>query len=97
MANGDPAAGKERIEMHCCGKTAILEDFKKLDLYEKGKHKCLKYEGTDPKGHAAEISAFLDAIYLDEDGPIEFEELHFSTLLACRIADIVGAPDKDIL
>jgi polar amino acid transport system substrate-binding protein len=59
-ANGAPGLGKEYWEVHAGGKTAILEDFQKVTLYDQRSAKRLKFDGR--KGHAEEIQEFLDVL-----------------------------------
>jgi predicted dehydrogenase len=58
--NGDPALPKERVEAFFGGTAAVIEDFKQLDIYERGKHRSIKSRGD--KGHAREIECFLNSL-----------------------------------
>jgi len=90
LATGDPAGGKELIEMHCGGKTAILRDFLTLELYSGGTKKMLSYKGSDVKGHSAEVSAFLDALKQGSDAPIPFAEISLVSQLTFNIHESLG-------
>ena len=59
LASGDPAAGKERIEVAGGGVLAVLEDFRRLEIRRAGK-KSVKSSAQD-KGHAQCVAAFLEA------------------------------------
>lgn len=69
LANGSRLLPKERIEVSCGGKSAVLDDFRRLDLYGSNLETV---KGAQDKGHAAEVKAFLDCL----DGgsaPIPFD------------------------
>jgi predicted dehydrogenase len=59
--DGDPRASKERIEAFGGGVTAVLDDFRRLELYREGKKTVIKRRGQD-KGHDAQMKSFLDGI-----------------------------------
>ena len=77
FANGSKKLGKEYIEVHRNGKTAVLDDFKKLTIYGSGKPYQKKLLVQD-KGQAETVAAFLEAIRKGEPCPISFEEIHAS-------------------
>ena len=52
---------KEYIEVFSLGKTAIIDDFKQLILYSKGKPKKTKYFNQD-KGQKLMLNSFLQGI-----------------------------------
>ena len=56
---GDPRLPKERIEAFGGGLAAVLDDFRRLELYRAGKRTEVK--GKQDKGHRAQIARFLDA------------------------------------
>ena len=56
---GDPSLPKERIEVVGEAGAAVLDDFRRLDLHRQGSVETTK--SRRDKGHAAELSAFLDA------------------------------------
>ena len=55
-AHGDPKLGKERIEVHGSGRSAVLDDFKRLELHGDGRTRTRRSRGRD-KGHAAQFEA----------------------------------------
>jgi predicted dehydrogenase len=57
---GDPHLPKERIEVFGGGVSAVLDDFRRLELYRGGKRHVVKK--AQDKGHRAEIACFLDAV-----------------------------------
>jgi predicted dehydrogenase/threonine dehydrogenase-like Zn-dependent dehydrogenase len=58
--SGDPRLSKERVEAYGGGLAAVLNDFRRLELYRGGKRTVLKTR--QDKGHRAEIKLFLDAV-----------------------------------
>lgn len=58
FAEGGKALPKERCEITGGGRTAVIENFGKLELYGSSR-KLRKFKG---KGHAEEMSAFIDSL-----------------------------------
>jgi polar amino acid transport system substrate-binding protein len=83
FANGSKAMKKERLEVFSSGKTAVLEDFTRLDIFTTKKATSKKL-GQD-KGHAREITEFLDSIRTGCPAPITFEEIYYSTKMSFDI------------
>ncbi len=73
FANGDRSFPKERLEVFCGGKVAVLDDFRKLELMEEGKRK--EERGAQDKGWRAEWVAFAKVIREGGDPPIPYEQL----------------------
>jgi predicted dehydrogenase len=73
LANGDKSFSKERIEVFCGGKIAVLDDFVSLQFTEDGKMKEIK--GAQNKGWGEEMAAFVEAIKSGDEPPIPYEEL----------------------
>jgi predicted dehydrogenase/threonine dehydrogenase-like Zn-dependent dehydrogenase len=91
-ANGDRSLPKERIEIFSMGRTAVIDDFKRLDLYAGGRRSVKRLLGQD-KGQKHEVAAFIDSVLKGGAGPIPFEEIHstsmavFKTLASLRTGD----------
>lgn len=75
LANGDKAFPKERMEVFCGGKVAMLDDFRRLELVSKGRRHVNHNWLRQDKGHAAEIRAFLQAILDTGIPPIPYHQL----------------------
>lgn len=75
LANGDRAAGKERVEVNGGGRTAVLDDFKVLHLTKDGRITIDKSRFHQDKGHAAEWVAFDSAVRSGAPSPIPFAEI----------------------
>lgn len=75
LANGDKSVPKERVEVFCAGQVAILDDFRKLNIYDAGKHRVIRSRFKQDKGHRAEWQVFINAIRSGEPAPIPYPEL----------------------
>ncbi len=73
-ANGSPDLDKEYIEVYSSGLTAIIRDFRKLDVYRTGAHIRRRLWSQD-KGQQQMLRSFLEAVKSGEPGPIPFEHL----------------------
>jgi predicted dehydrogenase/threonine dehydrogenase-like Zn-dependent dehydrogenase len=73
LANGDKSFPKERVEVFCGGRIAILDDFRTLELIENGNRKTIK--GAQDKGWKNEMTAFVNAIHKGGEPPIPYEQL----------------------
>jgi predicted dehydrogenase/threonine dehydrogenase-like Zn-dependent dehydrogenase len=93
LANGDPSVPKERIEISSTGRTAVIDNFQRLSLYQQGKKREFKLSNVD-KGHRAEVRAFLQAVQGGAPSPIPFESLVATTVATFKILESLqtGAP-----
>lgn len=73
LANGDRSLAKERLELFCGGKVAVLDDFRRLELTEDGQTTTRR--GQQDKGHRAGVAAFLAAVQAGGPAPIAYEQL----------------------
>lgn len=90
FANGSKAMKKERLEVFSAGKSAVLDDFTRLDIFSSRKRTGRKL-GQD-KGHRREVGEFLDSIRKGKPAPIPFEEIYYSTKMSF---DIVRSINTD--
>jgi predicted dehydrogenase len=81
-ANGEKNAGKERVEASSGGRTAVLEDYRMLELHRDGRVERVRERLKADKGHTEECRAFIEAVRLGRPAPIPFEELVTSTRTA---------------
>jgi predicted dehydrogenase/threonine dehydrogenase-like Zn-dependent dehydrogenase len=77
VANGDRAIPKEYFEVHCEGRSAIMENFTRVQYAEDGIIHTRTYNGD--KGHALEMQATLSAIERGSPMPIPYREIHAVT------------------
>jgi len=73
LANGDKTFPKERLEVFCGGKVAVLDDFRSLELVEDGSRKIVKT--AQDKGWVGEWKAFGSCIREGGEPPIPYEQL----------------------
>ncbi|HEV2729498.1 MAG TPA: Gfo/Idh/MocA family oxidoreductase, partial [Terriglobales bacterium] len=85
LANGDKSASKERVEVFGGASTAILEDFRQLELIRQGRKQVTRARAGQDKGHKAEMQAFVDAACGKVAPPIPFEQIVGSTLATLRL------------
>jgi predicted dehydrogenase len=77
LSNGDRSLPKERLEVFCGGKVAVLEDFQSLQLTEDGRTR--RMNGRQDKGHQAIWAAFLSSLKAGGAPPIAYEQLFGGT------------------
>ncbi len=75
LANGDKAFPKERIEVFCGGKVAVLDDFRRLETIDKGLRAVQRSWLRQDKGHEGELRAFMEAVTQTGTPPITYPEL----------------------
>jgi predicted dehydrogenase/threonine dehydrogenase-like Zn-dependent dehydrogenase len=73
LANGDKSFPKERVEVFCGGKIAVLDDFRALRMVHDGRQKMVK--GAQDKGWKDEWLAFAKVISKGGGPPIPYEQL----------------------
>ncbi|HEX3819892.1 MAG TPA: bi-domain-containing oxidoreductase [Candidatus Sulfotelmatobacter sp.] len=87
LASGDRSISKERIEIFGGGSTAILEDFRRLELARNGRKEVQRARWKQDKGHRAEWAAFAECAQRHREPPISFEDLVCSTLATLRVEE----------
>lgn len=98
QAGGDSAAPKERIEVFGGGRTALVEDWDAIALWNGGK--VVNCNGGKDKGHASELEAFFSACAKGGAWPISWAELESSAWAAISSVESLatGEPvDRDVL
>ena len=73
FANGDKSFPKERVEVFCGGRIAVLDDFQRLEMIHDGRRKTVK--GAQDKGWKDEWVAFAKAIREGGEPTIPYEQL----------------------
>ncbi len=79
LANGDKSFSKERLEVFCNGRVAVLDDFRELILVRDGGRKVHKSLLRQDKGHEQAWRAFLEFIEKDQQPPIPYHHLRWVT------------------
>jgi polar amino acid transport system substrate-binding protein len=72
LTTGDPSVPKEYLEVHGAGRSAILRDFRELELVAGSKHTVHRSAAQD-KGHKNELTAFAEAVKSGGEMPIPME------------------------
>lgn len=94
LANGDRSFAKERIEVFGGGSTAVLEDFRRLELVRNGRKQTTHSRLRQDKGHRAEWAAFAECLRMGSDPPIPFEDIVASTLTTLRVNESLAIGRK---
>lgn len=85
VSNGSPELPKERVEVHCGGFSAVLDDFR--DLRVIGKKKLYRKLRRQDKGHKTEIDRFLEAVETGGTWPIPWEGISNSSLATLAVGE----------
>lgn len=93
VANGDRRSGKERIEIYCAGRIAIVDDYQYLEMTSNGKRRTTK-RGARNKGHQQEMERWVQAVLRGEDEPVPFLEAVAATRASFAVIQSLhtGAP-----
>jgi predicted dehydrogenase/threonine dehydrogenase-like Zn-dependent dehydrogenase len=75
LANGDKAYPKERVEVFCGGRIAVLDDFRSLELIYDGKRKVHRARLAQDKGHRAEWEAFSASLLGGGQPPVPYDQI----------------------
>ena len=75
-----------RLEILGDNKGAIIDDFSRLDLYDKNSKKTSRMFSND-KGHNQELASFVNAIFNNTAPPIPLEDSIITTLSTLKILD----------
>ena len=73
LSNGDPSLPKERLDVFCGGKVAVLDDFRSLETREAGNRKL--FRAAQDKGWTDEWKVFTRAIREGGEPPIPYPQL----------------------
>jgi len=75
LSNGDRSFSKERLEVFCSGRVAVLEDFRYLEMVRDGKRQVIRSRLRQDKGHQGEWQAFAQALQAGSPPPIPYPQL----------------------
>ncbi|MHB0924339.1 MAG: bi-domain-containing oxidoreductase [Bellilinea sp.] len=75
LANGDKTFPKERVEVFCGGRVAVLDDYRLLELIHQGRRETSQARLRQDKGHQAGWQAFLNAVRSGGQPPIPYEQI----------------------
>jgi predicted dehydrogenase len=89
-ANGDKAFPKERVEVFGGGATAVLDNFRRLEMVKDGRRKVSRSRLRQDKGFAGEWAAFLQAVRdPNAPAPLTFQEIRATSLATFDIMDFL--------
>ena len=74
LAEGDPALGKERLEVFGNGRIFVLDDFRVATMHDGGRKKNLRL-GSQDKGQAGEVREICRVVLQGGPPPISLEDL----------------------
>jgi predicted dehydrogenase/threonine dehydrogenase-like Zn-dependent dehydrogenase len=94
LANGDKSVSKERVEVFCGGKVAILDDFRRLEMIHDGKRSVAQLRLGQDKGHKASWAAFLEAVKRGSPPPIPYEQLFGVTEATFQAVEAVSFKNR---
>lgn len=97
LANGDKAFPKERVEIFCAGRVAVLDDFRSLQLFQDGKRSLVKSALRQDKGHNGEWRAFVKAIREGGGPPIPYEQLFGVTKATFAAMELLRVGQKIVI
>lgn len=75
LSSGDKSFPKERVEVFCGGRVAVLDDYRALELIHNGQRRTVKSAFRQDKGHYNEMLAFVSAIRSGGEPPIGYDQL----------------------
>jgi len=87
-AKGDPALGKERVEVHAGGLSAVIDDWLRAETHRGGRRR--RKIAPAGKGHAEEIAAVLAAVRSGGPAPVPIDVLARVTRITFRAHEILG-------
>ena len=94
LANGDKSFPKERVEVFCGGKIAVLDDFRSLEMVHDGHRKTVK--GAQDKGWKDEWVHFANDIREGGEPPIPYEQLISVTKASFAAVESLRSSGKKI-
>lgn len=95
LANGSSAMPKEYIEVFGGGKSAVMNNFKQMTLFDERRSRSKRFDGG--KGHREEMRAVVEAVRSGQE-PISVESLitssraSFAILASLKSRSIVSLP-----
>ena len=88
FSNGDKSLPKEYVEVHSKGISVLLNDFKTIKIFSKGKSRSKKL-ATQNKGQQFEIDRFIKAIVNNKGYLIPYEEIYSASMVTFKIIESI--------
>ncbi len=92
-ANGSKSLSKEYVEIYASGTTVILDDFKALKIYGKGKAFKQKLMNQN-KGQKIMVETFLNSLLKEKQAPIHFNDIVSVTRASFRVLESIKCGGK---
>lgn len=86
---GDSSLPKEHLEVHWEGTSWVLDDFRWLVKHAGGRKREV-WSGSQDKGHAAEVAAFVRAVTKGAASPVPFDEAVAATEATFAVLDSIA-------
>ncbi len=86
-SGGNKSLPKEYCEIFSGGFVAILDDFKRVKLYEESKIRKFNFKAE--KGHREEVEHFINVLRGKDKSRLSFESIYLTTYLTFRIIDSI--------
>jgi polar amino acid transport system substrate-binding protein len=87
FSGGSTSLGKERLEVHGGGRSAVMEDFERVTLFNGSRRIRKSYDGS--KGHREEVAHFLEMVGSSIREEITFESMYATTLATLLIHESI--------
>ena len=94
ISSGGKSLPKERLEVAAGGKTAVIDDFRKVHFYSETGSKT---KSTSGKGHKQEVDEFLDAVCGRSKLSLDFTSIVTTTQVTFAIKESLGTGRAVIL
>jgi predicted dehydrogenase len=88
LANGSQRLSKERLEVFAGGVTAVLDDFRSLEIFRDGARRSRK--SRQEKGHREEMRAFIDLVTGATTSLAMPEDAFWSSALTLQVPVALG-------
>ncbi len=75
LANGDRGFPKEKVEVFGGGRVAVLEDFRRLEIFDGGRKRAWTSWLRQDKGHRGLWQAFVDSVRDGGPPPIPYADI----------------------
>lgn len=93
-SNGEGVMPKERVEVFCEKASAVLDSYKRLEIFSGGRKRSVGRRSQD-KGFTAEVDRFVDAALGGGEMPISFESICLTTEATFAIVDALRSGARE--
>ncbi|MCA9450219.1 MAG: Gfo/Idh/MocA family oxidoreductase, partial [Candidatus Omnitrophica bacterium] len=92
-SEGSPLVPKEFYEVHGGGRSAVLDDWRRLDLFDGRKKQSIRNRAQD-KGHSAELKHFFECVEKGHQPELTLAECAATTRVSFDIQEALRKPDE---